>query len=58
LWADGVVSSILPMRTPLLAIALMAACVPGPGVLALPPPGALTLMWTAVTPFSFAISMA
>jgi hypothetical protein len=33
----------------------MAAWAPGPGVLAPEPPGALTLMWMAVTPLSWAI---
>jgi len=32
----------------------MAACAPGPGVLAPCPPGALTRMWSAVIPLSFA----
>ena len=43
------------MRNPDLAKALMAACAPGPGVLAPAPPGALTLMWMAVIPLSLAM---
>jgi len=44
-----------PMRNPDLARALMAACAPGPGVLAPDPPGALTLMCMAVIPLSLAM---
>ena len=40
----GVMSSILPIRNPALASILIAACAPGPGVLAPWPPGARTLM--------------
>jgi uncharacterized lipoprotein YajG len=54
----GVTSSILPILKPALAIALMAACAPGPGVLGPVPPTALTLMWTAVIPFDLATSAA
>ena len=43
-----------PMRKPALARARMAACAPGPGVLAPEPPGARTLMWMAVMPLSLA----
>jgi len=46
------------MRNPALAKARMAACAPGPGVLALDPPGALTFMCMAVMPFSFAVEAA
>ena len=52
----GVASSILPILKPDLAMALIAACAPGPGVLGPVPPTALTLMWTAVIPFVFATS--
>ena len=48
-------SSILPILKPVLASALMAACAPGPGVLASCPPGARTLMWMAVMPLSLAV---
>ena len=51
-------SSIRPMRKPALAKARIAACAPGPGVLALEPPGALTFMWMAVMPFSLAVEAA
>ena len=54
----GVTSSMRPMRNPALASARMAAWAPGPGVLALEPPGALTFMWMAVMPFSFATEAA
>lgn len=47
-----------PIRNPALAKARMAACAPGPGVLALEPPGALTFMWMAVMPFSLAVEAA
>ena len=46
------------IRNPALARARMAAWAPGPGVLGPEPPGARTLMWTAVIPLSFAISAA
>lgn len=54
----GVTSSILPTLKPLLAMALIAAWAPGPGVLGPVPPTALTLMCTAVIPFDFATSAA
>jgi hypothetical protein len=54
----GVTSSILPTLKPLRAIALIAACAPGPGVLGPVPPTALTLICTAVMPFDFATSAA
>jgi len=47
-----------PILKPERAMALMAACAPGPGVLGPVPPTALTLMWTAVMPFPFATSEA
>jgi hypothetical protein len=50
----GVTSSILPILKPARASIRIAACAPGPGVLALCPPGALTLMWSEVIPRSFA----
>ena len=53
-WGMGVTSSIRPILNPALANILIAACAPGPGVLALWPPGALTLMWSDVMPLSFA----
>ncbi len=43
-----------PMRKPARAMARMAAWAPGPGVLAPEPPGARTLMCTAVIPLSLA----
>jgi len=46
------------MRKPNLASALIAAWAPGPGVRGPAPPGALTLMCTAVIPLSRAISAA
>lgn len=51
-------SSMRPMRNPALANARIAACAPDPGVLALEPPGALTLMCMAVIPFSLAVEAA
>ena len=50
----GVTSSIRPIRKPALASIRIAACAPGPGVRALCPPGALTLMCNDVMPLSFA----
>ncbi len=47
-------SSIRPILNPARASILIAACAPGPGVLALCPPGARTLMWRDVIPLSFA----
>jgi hypothetical protein len=57
-WGMGVTSSIRPIRRPDLAKALIAGCAPGPGVLRLWPPGALTLMCTAFIPLSFAVCAA
>ena len=45
-----------PILKPDLAIALIAAWAPGPGVLGPVPPTALTLMCTAVMPFPLATS--
>ncbi len=45
-----------PILNPALAMARMAACAPGPGVLGPVPPTALTLMCTAVIPLDFATS--
>jgi len=53
-----VTSSIRSMRKPNLANARIAACAPGPGVRGPDPPGALTLIWTAVIPLSLAASAA
>ena len=47
-----------PILKPALAMALIAACAPGPGVLGPVPPTALTLMWTAVIPLPLATSEA
>ncbi len=47
-----------PILNPARAMALIAACAPGPGVLGPVPPTALTLMWTALIPFVFATSAA
>ncbi len=46
------------MRKPNLASARIAACAPGPGVRGPDPPGARTLMCTAVIPLSLAASAA
>jgi hypothetical protein len=54
----GVTSSIRSIRKPNLARARIAACAPGPGVLGPEPPGARTLIWTAVIPLSLATSAA
>lgn len=54
----GVTSSMRPMRNPTLAKARIAAWAPGPGVLALEPPGALTFMCIAVMPLSRAADAA
>ncbi len=51
-------SSILSIRNPNLANALMAAWAPGPGVRGPAPPGARTFMWIAVIPLSRATSAA
>jgi hypothetical protein len=53
-WGIGVTSSILPILKPARASIRIAAWAPGPGVLALWPPGALTLMWSDVMPLSLA----
>src|SRR5918995_2025148 len=54
----GVTSSILPIRKPALAKALIAAWAPGPGILGPTPPTALTLIWRAFIPFVLAMSAA
>ena len=41
---------------PALAKALIAACAPGPGLLCLFPPGALTRMWMPLMPLSLSWS--
>lgn len=57
-WGIGVASSMRPILKPDLAMALIAACAPGPGVRGPVPPTARTLMWTAVMPLTLATSEA
>ena len=58
-WGKGVVSSMIPILNPNLERALTAAFAPGPVFVGpLCPPGALTLMWRALMPFSRACSAA
>ena len=52
----GVTSSILPIFNPALASALSALWAPGPGVLVLDPPVALSLMCNALTPSSLTLA--
>src|ERR671917_1615109 len=54
----GVTSSILPIRNPDLASALIAAWAPGPGILGPTPPTARTRICKALMPFALAVSAA